>query len=422
MACKNTTSTIPAKRFQFKDNQNILPQNSFYGVNVSDVLNGVLNSTQTDSSVLGSLGASLGSALPGSNLLNTALNGIESLPNSGGSLLSDVESAIGGVTSVIGTVINDVGQVVNTAINDVCGVAETALNDAFSLVNSVVGGATGALSSIFGSITGQVPVLKSLTNNCLSNLFRGPLNLKGNNNLCNGLNSSCGNGVLGSLVSTLTCGSGTLGNNGYNPLTTALQGNFLSNVGQQALGQLGVNNVMSSMSNCSTNPFSEPVMNNFALTTLQNSSNTTSLLDFGAVGGSLLNNLPSIGSMVPNAISNFTNNFNAPNSPVFNVSNDNYTPLEISANTITNAFNNINSNWSSSSVDGIPSVANMLDKAGNSLSNTLVSKQFTQFITQNSTASQFTDPSQWSSLNNSLSSNNLVNVTMGMQNKYQYAI
>ncbi len=407
-------STIPAKRFQFKDNQDILPQSSFYGVNVSDVLNGALNNNAVSPEELASLGATLGSSLPGANLLSTALNGVESIPNS-------ISGALGDVTQAIGSVINDVGQLVNDAVNTVCGVAETALSDAFSLVNSVVGGATNALSSVFGDVTTQLPILKSLTNNCLSNLFKGPLNLNGNN-LCNGLGNSCGNGVLGSLVSTLTCGSGTLGNNGYNPLTNALQGNFLYNLSQQALGSLGINNVMSGLSNCNNNPFSLSAMSNLAYTTLQNNSNSTSLLDYGLVGGSLLNSLPNIGNMVPNAISNFTNNFTTPNTPVFNVSSDNFSPLEVNANTITNAFNNINPNWGNSSVDNIPTISNMLDSAGNSLSNTLVASKFKHSITSGITADQFTNPSSWSNLNNSLSNNNLVNVTMGLYNTAKYAI
>ncbi len=416
MATNSTCSStvIPAKRFGFTDNQNVIPIQNFYGTDYADVLNGQIPGSNTAQSSLTNLTGILNTQTPGTNLISTALDGVASIGNA-------ISSTIGDITSVVGNVINDVGQLINDVASTICGIASAVISDAFSIVNSVVGGVTGAISSVFGSVLSSIPLLQSLSPTCLEGLFKGPIGIGGNlGNLCGGLNSKCGGGVLGALVTQLTCNTDLSSSLSSNPLTTALQSNFLSNLGQSALSSLGVNNLMSGMSNCSSNPFSLPAMNGLAFSTLSNYSNTTSMLDFGNVSSAseLGSNLPTLGSMVPNSISNFTNNFTTPASPVYNAINNTLTPLSITGSGITTAFSAINPTWNTSSTDGIPSIENLLSDSNNSNSNLTDTDTYNYLnaTTQETSMSgaDMLDSLNWGTTNTSIANNPLVNTTMSM--------
>jgi hypothetical protein len=407
MALKD--SIIPAQRFSFSDNQNVIPTASFFDQDLNEVLNGQIPGSNTAISSLSNLSGILNNQTPSTNLIQTGLNDVSMIGNS-------ISGAISDVTGVIGSVVNDVGQLVDTVANTICGVASTVLDDALSLVNSVIGGVTGAIGGIFGDITKSVPALNSLSSNCLSGLFKGPLGITGNAaGLCGNLNGNCGGGVLSTLVQSLTCNSASNGSfNQNNPLMSSLQSNFLTNASQQATSSLGINNVMSSLSTCPSNPFNLQALNGFALNTLQQYPSSTSMLDFGNVGGALGTNLPNIGSMVPNAISEFTNNFSYPDNPVYNSGSS--TPIAINASSIQNSFNAISPGWNTSSYDGIPSISSMLDDGSNgNLSNTdtynayQLNNSSTLTAGGGSTAPNsytgLTDSSNWGSLNNQIANN-----------------
>lgn len=410
----NPTSKIPAKRFKFSDNQNIIPTSDFYSADFADVLNGDIPGASTATSSLANLTGVLHTQAPGSNLLNSALNDVSAVGNT-------ISDGIGDVASVVGGVINEVGQVAEEAIDAVCGLATDALDDALSIVNTAVGGITGAVSSIFGSIIGDIPELGALTGNCAQGLFSGSLGITGPKGSLCGMGGSCG-GVLGSLVSEMTCNPNLSSQNPYSSLTNSLQSNFLSNLGGQAVNSLGINNLLSGTSSCPANPFGIQAMNGFALNTLQNSAGTSQLLDFGNVGGPLATNIGNIGGMVPNALSTFTNNFTLPSNQLFNAVDSSYEPMSVTAGAIQNAYDNISPGWNISTSDGSPSISNLV---GSGSSSSDLTNTATYGLYQNSAAtlaapySTYANTNSYSVLNNSTANNGYAQTYMGMSSGSQ---
>lgn len=401
-------NVIPAKRFTFTDNQEVMPLADFYSQDLADVINGQIPGAATAASSIGNLSGVLNTQMPGSNLVSSALNGV-----------SSIGAAIGDVTGAIGEVISDVGQLVGGVINTICGIASDVLDDAFSLVNSAIGGVMGAVDSIFGSITSLIPGLGSLTSSCASGLFKGSLGITGPKGALCGLNNACGGGVLTSLVQSLTCTSGSIaGTNPASALTNSLQSNFLGNVGSQALSSLGINNVMSALSRCPSNPFNIQTMNGFALNTLQNGSSTAQMLDFGNVGGVLGTGLSTLGSMVPNSLSNFTNNFTMPTNSISNIIGGGYSAVNIDGAAVQNAFNAVQPGWDTSSTDGIPSIANIVG-VGSSQSPNLTNTT-TYGLYQQAAAvpagsySAYGNSSNWAGLNSSAAQNPYAQTYMSM--------
>ncbi len=409
-------SIIPAKRFSFSDNQNIIPAANFYSADFADVLNGQIPGSATALSSLSNLTGVLNTQVPGTNLVSSALNDVSMVGNA-------ISTGISDVTGVLGTAVNDVGQLVDTVANTLCNIAATGITDALDIVNTVVGGATSIVGSVFGDIVGNLPILNSLSSNCLSGLFKGPLGITGPNvgNLCGNLNGACGGGVLPGLISALTCSSNSnLGSN--NPLINSLQSNFLTNASQQALSSLGINNVLSSLSTCQNNPFNLQSMNGFSLNLLQQYPSTTQMLDFGNVGGNLAPLLPSIGNMVPNAISNFTNNFTYPTQPFYNSTQSGLTEGTVTADAIQNAFSAINPTWNQSSYDSIPSISSMLGggSTASDLSNTDTYNAYQQnnsSVFGSGTTQVYggiTNSSNWANLNNSVANNGYTQTYLSM--------
>ncbi len=410
----NPTSKIPAKRFKFSDHQNLIPTSDFYSADFADVLNGDIPGASTATSSIKNLAGVLHTQAPGSNLLNSALNDVSAIGNT-------ISDGIGDVASVVGGVINDVGQVAEVAVDAVCGLATDALDDALSIVNTAVGGVTGAVSSIFGSIIGDIPELGSLTTNCAQGLFKGPLGITGPKGSLCGIGGNCG-GILGTLVSEMTCNPSLSTQNPYSSLTNALQSNFLSNLGSQAVNSLGINNLLSGTSNCPQNPFGIQTMNGFALNTLQNYSSTSQLLDFGNVGGPLATNIGNIGGMVPNALSTFTNNFTLPSNQLFNAVNSSYQPISVTAGAIQDAYDNISPGWNISTSDGSPSISNLV---GNGSSSSDLTNTATYGLYQNSAAtlaapySTYVNTNSYAMLNNSTANNGYAQTYMGMSSGLQ---
>jgi hypothetical protein len=83
--------SLPAKRFQFSDSQNIVPTTNFYSVNDSNVLNGIMPGSNSLNNV-SSLSGFLNTQAPGSNLISTGINDVSNILNTG---MSSVESVIG---------------------------------------------------------------------------------------------------------------------------------------------------------------------------------------------------------------------------------------------------------------------------------------------------------------------------------------
>lgn len=411
MAANN--SIIPAQRFSFADNQNIIPSTDFYSADFADVLNGQIPGSNTATSSLSNLAGILNTQTPGTNAVGSSLNGVSMVSNG-------ISGALSGTVGAVGMVVNSVGQVVNGVVGTICGIADNVLNDAFSIVNTAIGGATGIVGSVFGSLTTAMPVLNSLSSNCLSGLFNGPLGITGPlNGLCGSLNGYCGGGVLPSLVNSLTCTSGNSFSNGpYNPLLMSLQSNFLTNASSQALSSLGVNNLMSSLSQCQSNPFGLQTMNGFALNVMQQSPYSTALLDMGNVGGPLRTNLPNLGLMVPNTISQFTNNFTYPTQPFYNIGNSGLTSGSVNAPGIQNAFNAINPTWNLSNYDGIPSVSSMLGGGGTSVNDLSNTDTYNAYQMNNSNLpmsyTDISNSSNWGALNNQVANNGYNQTYLGM--------
>lgn len=405
-------SIIPAKRFSFSDNQNIIPSSDFYSADYADVLNGQIPGSNTASASLSNLSGVLNNQVSGTNAIGSSLNGVSMVSNSVGSILT---APLG----VVGSVVNGVGQLVNGVAGTICGVATGILSDAFAIVNTAVGGVTGVVGSVFGDITNTMPVLNSLSTNCLSGLFNGPLGITGPlDGLC-GLNGYCGGGVLPSLVNSLTCSSYN-SYSGYqnNPLMMSLQSNFLTNATNQALYSLGINNLMSSLSECQTNPFGIQAMNGYALNMMQQNPYSTSMLDMGNVGGPLGTNLPNLGNMVPNTISEFTNNFTYPTQPFYNINSTGLTAGSVNAVSIQNSFNAINPNWNVSSYDSIPSISTMLGGGSTSMNDLSSTDTYNAYQTNNSNVpmsyQNIANSSNWGTLNNQIANNGYNQTYLGM--------
>ena len=393
--------SLPAKRFQFSDSQNIVPTTNFYSVNDSNVLNGIMPGSNSLNNV-SSLSGFLNTQVPGSNLISTNINGVSNNLNTGAS----TNSAVGLVSNMIA--------------NSAC---ET---NGSGLVNNAVGGVSSVVNAVFGNIANNIPALKSLSLSCLSELLNGGIDLPYGSGLCNSLYNNCGLGTS-SIVSSLLsgCYGGGVGSlvNGNNSVISQLQGNFLGNLSNQVMNNTGIGNLYSSVLNCSSasGMFSGGSLL-FAganiLSTYTGQTSSPLFGDFSNISPESVGLVSNVSNLAPNSISNITNNYVGGNTNIQNISNGSLTDTTLTGTNVIDSFNNIRPNWNTSPIDGSNSISSMTSNNGNNdLANTSVYGLLQTSVASNgiSTGTLYNPTaSSLSSVNSTFGSDTTTNTYMGM--------
>ena len=402
--------SLPAKRFQFSDSQNIVPTTNFYSVNDSNVLNGIMPGSNSLNNV-SSLSGFLNTQAPGSNLISTGINDVSNILNTG--------------TSAVGSVIGDALGLVTNVIGDTACLIGTVITDGASLVADAVGGVSTVVNSVFGGLSTDIPALKSLTSSCLGSLLNGGINLPAGSGLCNGLSNGCGPGITSIVSSLLSSCNGGLNSltDSNNPIISQLQGNFLGNLSNGLLYNSGIGNLYSSVLNCggASGMFSGGSLLSAGANILSGyTGQTTSPIfsDFSNIDSGSLGMISGVSNLALNAISNITNNYVGGSSNLLNISGGSLVNASVTGANVIDSFNNIRPNWNTSPIDGSNSISSMTsNNSSNDLANTAVYGLLQTNVASNgiSTGTLYNPTaSSLSSVNSTFGSDTTTNTYMGM--------
>ena len=379
--------TVSAQRFTFKDNQTNVPVANLTTQTSSNLLNTPSNDLQTLCQNISNLLhsnhlSSIENSLSGNSLVSSTLSAVKSFAST---VASDVSSTVAAAKGALQTAVSDIGSGINAVVGGIegnCPSATSAESSISSAAKGLAGNSTvngiasnlgqlritkdffssginltatpsavlnSAANSLLGSNPQAASALKQLSSTCQNTILAGFVPSGQSTNLVSCANggtrqASVGSCNINQYANLLAAQNGGIYNptisNQYNMVNTA----SLLGIAGYKQGLCGVFTALTS------NVDNVDALSKIASNMLGSAATGKDMLSVMDIGSSLKGgNVPSV---VPGISSVILSNYQQP-SEITNSKLGNF------SNNFLSSLSNIDSNWSTDSNTGLPSVVNL---------------------------------------------------------------